>query len=160
MCMGYRKSVTRLGCPTVLFLILLGIPDATLPQSCHLSPASLAGCVSHWGIFLPPLSAQHGPVMVGAWVSAFSRALHLVLLLSSSCAHTICHPLPGGHSLPGRVAEAPGCPRLQRPPGTTLSPRGGCRAASPSAVGPHSFIPKAETQPGSRIYKPSLGKLL
>lgn len=60
--------------------------------------------------------------MVGAWVSAFSRALHLVLLLPAPVL-TPSVILCQGHRLSGRVAEAPECLRLRRLLGTTLSPQ-------------------------------------
>lgn len=95
LAMGCRKSVTHHGCSTVLFLILLDIPDTTVPQNCHFSPASLAGCVSPFWVFLPLLSTQHGPIMVGAWISAFSRALHLVLLLPAPIHTPSVNPCQG-----------------------------------------------------------------
>lgn len=122
MSTGCRKSVTRLSCPSILFLCLLDIPNATIPQSCDLSPASLAGCVPHCGssFSLSPPSTVPSWGVLGfqpfpehyIWFYCFQ------LLFSHHLSS-----LARGHSLPERVAETLGCLRLQRPPGTTLSPQ-------------------------------------
>ena len=97
----------------------LYIPDTTVPQSRHLSPASLVGCVSHRE---SSLSTRHSPIMVGAWHAAFSRALHRSYCFPLLFSHHLSS-FARGHSLPERAAETPGCLRLRRPPGTTLSPQ-------------------------------------
>lgn len=136
--MEAKRYVTQACCCIVLFIVM-ETSGATVPQSRHLLPASLADC-AHTAC-LPPLSTRHSCHIGGfTGLSLFWRGPPA----SGSCSHSIHPHLPErkplweGLSLPRMFKPARG---KRHPAGPSLSPPG----YFPICSQPCSLAPKAQT---------------